>query len=55
MAKNYIKMQVGNFSLHARKFRMASFVCQQKDCSQEIAFRCETSRFFSAENAKMTK
>ena len=23
MAKNYIKMQVGNFSLHVRKLRLA--------------------------------
>ena len=30
MAKNYIKMQVGNFCLHARKFRLAGLFVNRK-------------------------
>ena len=46
-------MQVGNFCLHARKFRLAGLFVNRKTV-HKIAVRCETSRFFSAESYKVT-
>ncbi len=48
-------MQVGNFCLHARKFRLAGLFVNRKTVHKKKAVRCETSRFFSAESYKVTK
>ena len=48
-------MQVGNFSLYARKLRLAGLFVNRNNIHKK-AVRCETSRrFFSAESNKATK
>ena len=47
-------MQVGNFSLHVRKLRLAVLFVNRNNIHKK-AVRCETSRFFSAESYKVTK
>ena len=54
MTKIYAKNASWEFLLSCKKIQTGKFVCQQKDCSQKIAVRCETSRFFSAESNKAT-
>ena len=46
MTKIYTKNASWEFLLSCKKIQTGRFVCQQKDCSQKIAVRCETSRFF---------
>lgn len=55
MTKNYTKNASWEFLPSCKKIQTGRFVCQQKDCSQKIAVRCETSSFFSAESYKVTK
>ena len=45
MTKNYTKNASWEFLPSCKKIQTGRFVCQQKDCSQKIAVRCETSRF----------
>ena len=48
-------MQVGNFCLHARKFRLAGLFVNRNNIHKK-AVHCETSRpVFFAENYKTTK
>ena len=48
-------MQVGNFCLHARKFRLAGLFVNRNNIHKK-AVHCETSRpVFIAENYKTTK
>ena len=51
----YIKMQVGNFSLHVRELRLAGLFVNRNNIHKK-AVRCETSRpVFFSENYKTTK
>ena len=54
MTKNYTKMQVGNFRLHARKFRLAGLFVNRKTVHKKKRFVVKRA-VFSAESYKVTK
>jgi hypothetical protein len=53
MTKNYTKNASWEFLPSCKKIQTGRFVCQQKDCSQKIAVRCETSRFLVPKTTKL--
>ena len=53
MTKNYTKNASWEFLPSCKKIQTGRFVCQQKDYSQKIAVRCETSRFLVPKITKL--